>query len=354
MNARKTAPVLLLVVLVAGFAGIWRLQQHIDVQRDALHQEKDDLVLRSGPMLKAISLEYAPLMADLYWTRVVQYYGDKNVRRDENFELLWPLLDVTTTLDPNLLVAYRFGSMFLSEGPPSGAGRPDLAIELIYRGIRANPEYWRFYEDLGFIYYFELQDYQKASAAFLEGSKNPAALVWMKVLAAKVLEQGETPETSSFLWNEIYNSTTDPQMKQNAATHLQLLRADADCKQLSMIAAEYEKRAGRRPKAVHDLVVAGLLPRTPVDPLGFPYVFDAEGKAQLNPASPLVKQKRIYQKPLAGLAHQPLGSDAEKSHLRVDQDLVRLGLRREMERSFRTGRNDDTQERGMPGVWARV
>jgi hypothetical protein len=303
MNARNTAPVLLLVVLIAGFAEIWRLQQDIDVQRDALHQEKDDLVLRSGPMLKAISLEYAPLMADLYWTRVVQYYGDKNVRHDENFELLWPLLDVTTTLDPNLLVAYRFGSMFLSEGPPSGAGRPDLAIELIYRGIRANTEYWRFYEDLGFIYYFELHDYHKASAAFLEGSKNPAALVWMKVLAAKVLEQGETPETSSFLWNEIYNSTTDPQMKQNAATHLQLLRVDADCKQLNMLAGEYQKRAGRRPKAVHDLVVAGLLPRTPVDPLGFPYVFDEEGKVQLNPASPLVKQKRIYQKPLAALAH---------------------------------------------------
>jgi hypothetical protein len=302
MNARNSAPALLLVVLVAGFAGIWRLQQRLDAQRDALHQERDDLVLRSGPMLKAISLEYAPLMADLYWTRVVQYYGDKNVRHDQDFELLWPLLDVTTTLDPNLLVAYRFGSMFLSEGPPAGAGRPDLAIELIYRGIRANPEYWRFYEDLGFIYYFELQDYKKASAAFLEGSKNPASLVWMKVLAAKVLEQGETPETSSFLWSEIYNSTADPQMKQNAATHLQLLRVDADGKQLNTIAGEYEKRVGRLPKAMHDLVVAGLLPRTPIDPLGFPYVFDARGRAQVNPASPLVKQKRIYHKSLSDLA----------------------------------------------------
>jgi tetratricopeptide (TPR) repeat protein len=302
MNARNSAPALLLVVLVAGFAGIWRLQQRLDAQRDALHQERDDLVLRSGPMLKAISLEYAPLMADLYWTRVVQYYGDKNVRHDQDFELLWPLLDVTTTLDPNLLVAYRFGSMFLSEGPPAGAGRPDLAIELIYRGIRANPEYWRFYEDLGFIYYFELQDYKKASAAFLEGSKNPASLVWMKVLAAKVLEQGETPETSSFLWSEIYNSTADPQMKQNAATHLQLLRVDADGKQLNTIAGEYEKRVGRLPKAMHDLVVAGLLPRTPIDPLGFPYVFDARGRAQLNPVSPLVKQKRIYHKSLSDLA----------------------------------------------------
>jgi hypothetical protein len=30
---------------------------------------------------------------------------------------------------------------------------------------------------------------------------------------------------------------------------------------------------------------------------------DADGEAQLNPASPLVKQKRIYQKPLAGDVH---------------------------------------------------
>lgn len=300
MNTRRWGTVFLGIVLVSGFAGLWRLQQRIDVQRGALHQEKDDLVLRSGSMLKAMSLEYAPLMADLYWTRVVQYYGDKKLRRDENLELLWPLLDVATTLDPNLLVAYRFGSMFLSERPPSGAGRPDLAIELINRGIRANPDYWRFYEDLGFIYYFELNDYQKASAAFLEGSKKPGALVWMKVMAARVMEEGESPETSAFLWNEIYNSTKDPQMKQNAATHLQLLQVDANCKQLDAIAAEYKARAGRPAKSVRDLVNAGLLRGTPVDPLGFPYILDAEGKAGLNPASPLVAQKRRYQKPLAG------------------------------------------------------
>ena len=56
-----------------------------------------------------------------------------------NLDLLWPLLDVTTTLDPHLLVAYRFGSMFLSDAPPRGAGRPDLGMQLIQRGIQANP-----------------------------------------------------------------------------------------------------------------------------------------------------------------------------------------------------------------------
>jgi hypothetical protein len=298
MSAGKYSSLLLYAALVAGFSGVWQLQKKIDVQRDAMHQEQDDLLLRSGPMVKVMSLEYAPLMADLYWTRVVQYYGDKHARQDADIQLLWPLLDVTTTLDPNLIVAYRFGSMFLSERPPQGAGRPDLAVELTQRGIAANPDYWQLYEDLGFIYYFNFKDYPKASAAFLEGSKNPNSQIWMKVLAAKVLESGETRETSGFLWNEIYNSTADETVKKNALMHLQLMQAEAECEQLNMVAAEYAKRTGQPATSMRDLVNAGLLRGSVVDPVGFVYTFDADGKAQLNPLSPLFKQKPLLEKPL--------------------------------------------------------
>jgi hypothetical protein len=304
MKSRNIGPLLLCCLLFPGFAGVWKLQEKIDVQFDAMHQEADELVLRSGKLLKVMSLEYAPLMADLYWTRVVQYYGDKAVRHDANFELLWPLLDVATTLDPNLLVAYRFGSMFLSESAPSGAGRPDLAIQLIQRGIQANPEYWRFYEDLGFIYYFELHDYGKASAAFLEGSKNPQSMPWMKVLAAKVSEEGDNSETSEFLWSEIYTSTTDPQMKENAATHLQLLKADADCKAIDGLSSDFEKRNSKRPTSIQELVSAGMLKGAPADPLGYAYVLDNEGRAGLNPQSPLTKKRNFYSKSLSDLANQ--------------------------------------------------
>src|SRR6267154_1581309 len=192
MTSMKSKTTLLWLVLLLGFSGIWELQHAIDARRAALHQEEDDVVLRWGPLLKVMSLEYAPLMADLYWTRVVQYYGDKHAREDANIQLLWPLLDVTTTLDPNLIVAYRFGSTFLSEPAPRGAGRPDLGIKLLERGIQANPEFWRFYEDLGFIYYFNLQDYRKAAEVFLEGSKRPGALIWMKAFAARISELPET------------------------------------------------------------------------------------------------------------------------------------------------------------------
>jgi tetratricopeptide (TPR) repeat protein len=304
MKPRNFGPLVLCCLLFPGFAGVWKLQEKIDKQLDGMHQEADDLVLRSGKLLKAMSLEYAPLMADMYWTRVVQYYGDKAVRHDPDLELLWPLLDVTTTLDPHLLVAYRFGSMFLSENPPRGAGRPDLGIQLIQRGIQANPDYWRLYEDLGFIYYFELKDYNKAGAAFLEGSKNPQALPWMKVLAAKVSEQGDNPETSEFLWSEIYSSTKDPQMKENAATHLQLLKAEADCKAIDGLVDDFEKKNSRRPASIQELVRAGLLQGVPADPMGRAYVLDGEGKAQLDPEGPLGKKKRFYAKTLSNLANQ--------------------------------------------------
>jgi hypothetical protein len=304
MRSRNIQSLLLCCLLFPGFAGVWKLQEKIDAQFDGMHQEADDLVLRSGKLLKVMSLEYAPLMADLYWTRVVQYYGDKAVRHDPHFELLWPLLDVTTTLDPNLLVAYRFGSMFLSENAPQGAGRPDLAIQLIQRGIQANPEYWRFYEDLGFIYYFELHDYDKAAAAFLEGSKNPNAKTWMKVLAAKVSEQGDSSETSAFLWNDIYTTTTDPQMKENAATHLQLLKSDEDCKAIDAVSDDFQKKNSRRPSSIEELVSAGMLKGVPADPAGQSYVLDADGKAQLDPESPLAKKKKFYGKTLSNLANQ--------------------------------------------------
>lgn len=287
---------LLLLVLPAGFAGVWRLQHAIDARREATSQERDDVLLRSGKLVKLVSLEYAPLASDIYWTRVVQYYGNKRVRGQAKQELLWPLLDITTTLDPNLLIAYRFGAMFLSQAPPTGAGRPDLAVQLIQRGIQANPEYWRLYEDLGFVYYFDLKDYQKSSEAFREGSTKPGAQLWMKVMAAKVAAEGESFETSMFLWKDIYNSAVDPAVKKNALMHLQLLKVKEDCKQLDLLAGEYAKRFGKRPTRMNELVQAGLLRGLPGDPLGFAYVFGEDGKAELNLDSPLVEQQLLLER----------------------------------------------------------
>jgi tetratricopeptide (TPR) repeat protein len=291
MNPAKNLRWLLWIVLPLGFAGVWQLQRQIDVQRAAFGQEEDELVLRSAKVTKVASMEFAPLLADVYWTRAVQYYGNKELQQSKGLDLLWPLLDIATTLDPNLLPAYRFGAMFLAQRAPVGAGQPDKAVQLIERGIRENPGYWRFYADLGYIYYFDLRDYAKASEAFLEGSKNPEALIWMKVMAAKIANQGDSAATSKFLWSEIYESTNDEMIKKNALDHLKLLKVQEDCDALDGLNEEFEKRTGHLAGRIRELVSAGLLKGMPADPAGYEYVIGKDGLAELNPKSPLVEMQ---------------------------------------------------------------
>jgi tetratricopeptide (TPR) repeat protein len=296
MNSKRAIAILCLLVLSAGFTGIWRLQRSIDQQLSVLNEEQDEVLLRSGKMMKLLSLEYAPLMADVYWTRVVQYYGSKSERREQNLDGLWPLLDLATTLDPNLIPAYRFGSTFLAEARPVGAGRPDYAIELIERGIRENPEYWRLYQDLGNIYYFSLQDSQKAAEAYDAGSKVAGARPWMRIMAARIAERGDTRQTSRLLWTEIYQSAQDDTVRENAKTHLILLKTDDDKEQLDRLLADFAKKTGRQAENLKELVNAAMLRDVPVDPDGFPYVVGMTGQAELNPKSPLFKLAPLYRR----------------------------------------------------------
>jgi tetratricopeptide (TPR) repeat protein len=296
MRSRAIAGSLLAVFLVAGFVGVWQLQRKIDTLQTATRVEMDELAISSPSVVKRMSLEYAPLVAAIYWTRAVQYYGEKHRLHQTGLDLLWPLLNIATTLDPHLLIAYRFGSIFLSDKPPMGAGRPDLGVQLLERGIQANPDEWRLYQDLGNVYYFDMQDYAKASAAFEEGSKNPKAYIWMKVLAAKIAADGESPETSYFLWQQVYDTTTDPAIKQNAADHLILMRTELDLKEINRLADEYEKQTGRRATKIGELVQAGLIKGLVKDPDGYPYVLGEDGKAEVNLNSPILEKMLMEKK----------------------------------------------------------
>lgn len=278
---------LVLMILVLGFTAIYFLQTRLDPKLRALHQENDELLFQSGRLVRTLSLEYQTLLADIYWTRVVQYYGEKQSAHDPNLQLLEPLLNLTTDLDPQLIVAYRFGGTFLSEPAPRGAGRPDLGVKLLRRGIAQNPDEWRLWGDLGFLYYVDLKDYPKAAETFLEGSKVSNARVWMKTLAATVAEKGESRRVSQFIWQQVLDSTSDPTIRKNAMRHLQSLKVNEDIEHLVQIAGEFKLRYGHYPASVGELIGARMLDGYPTDSEGFPYVLGPGGRFKLNPASPI-------------------------------------------------------------------
>jgi tetratricopeptide (TPR) repeat protein len=238
------------------------------------------LFLNSPTVIKRASLGYDGLAACIYWTRAVQYFGRRFRSSAPSYNLLAPLLEITTHLDPHLVVAYDFGSTFLASRQ-YGAGEPERAIDLMNYGIQNNPDNWRLYYDLGFIYYMELKDYKNAADAFERGSRVPNAHPFVKVLAAQMAQHAGEYQTSRMLWSATFQTTNDRQVKQNALEHLRALRVDEDVTHLQEGVTRFGERTGRLPASMAELLTSMGLPRVPVDPDGHPYKLTSEGRIEV-------------------------------------------------------------------------
>lgn len=271
---RRTVALVLGGAMVLSLAGSVLLLRHIDRLREGATLE-EVLYIPSPKILKAMSLGYTGLAADIYWTRAVQYFGSHHRAHAQEYRLLGPLLDITTTLDPHLVVAYRFGATFLAQKPPEGAGEPDRAVQLIERGIRENPDTWQLYFELGFLKYMELHDPAGAAQAFERGAQIPHAHPFLRVLAAAMAQHAGDRQMARALWMTTYQTTEDALIRQNAVKHLRALDVDDEVEQVQQIADEFTKRVGRPPQSMTELAQAGYLRGIPLDPLGKPLKIDS-------------------------------------------------------------------------------
>jgi len=256
------------------------LVRQIDRSRSGATLE-EVMYVSSPKFLKRASLGFDGLLADIYWTRAVQYFGEMHHTGGGTYRLLWPLLNITTQLDPHLIPAYEFGSTFLSAKPPNGAGAPEKAVELVEYGIRNNPDDWHLYYDLGFIHY-DLKNYAGAADAFLRGSKVPNAHPFLKILAAQMAEHGGDAKTALMMWSATYQTTHDKMIRANAAAHLRALQVDQDVMQIEELVERYRQATGSAPSGFADMIRGGYLRGVPVDPLGNPYRMSADGHVILS------------------------------------------------------------------------
>ncbi len=280
MNHRQKISTIAGAALVLSLAASSFVLHRVDQLRPKATLE-EVLFLSSPKVIKRASLGYDGLMACIYWTRAVQYFGYRHHYDAASYNLLAPLLQITTQLDPHLLVAYEFGSSFLAPKPPDGAGQPESAIELMDYGIQNNPNDWHLYYDLGFLYYMELKDYKNAAETFERGSHVPNAHPFLRIFAAQMAQHAGEYETARMLWSATYQNTQDKLIRGNAIEHLRALRVDEDVEHLQEAVTRFGERTGRLPTSMAELVAAEGLAGTPVDPDGHPYKLTPEGRVEV-------------------------------------------------------------------------
>ena len=282
--------VAIVVMAVAALAAAISLQIVRDrwYPRDQIEREQI-LYVRSGSALRRIVLSFDALAADVYWIRAIQNYGGDRLsgpKARTKYQILYPLLDLTTTLDPYFNIAYRFGAIFLSEAYPGGPGRPDQSIALLQKAITVMPHKWQYYHDIGFVYYWRLRDYKTAATWFQKAADQPNAPNWLTPLAASMLVHGNDRAAARFLWQQIAKSE-EAWLRRNAERSLLQLQALDQIDQLEAVVRRFPPAAGER-YSWSDLLHRKILIREPVDPLGAPYLIDpVTGRVRVSEQSPL-------------------------------------------------------------------
>lgn len=175
----------------------------------------------SGRHLEPATLGHAETVADLAWLRAVQYYGEHR-RTDMRFARLYHVFDILTSLSPQFVPAYVFGGFALAQEGQDF----DHAVELMTRGIEANPKSGRLAFELGFLYYVRPggRDLKHAAEYFEQAARQPDGPPSSRRFAAFVREHQGDLQVAYALWQGVAESSGNRYLREMAQREMEKIR----------------------------------------------------------------------------------------------------------------------------------
>lgn len=295
MNASALQKLLLpLGILAMCLASVVPLSGYLSSVRPQMPEGYEDADLSvKGSKLKGFALGMEGLLADAYFMRALQYIGRKILQskteelnlddlRNLNPRLVYPLLDTATSLDPHFIAAYSYGSMILP------AIDPESAVALGIKGTTNNPNEWRLFQHLGYIYW-RLKRYDEAAEIYAKGSQIPNSAPFMKLMAGTMKTEGGSRETARAIFRQMLADAEDEQIRITAQRRLDQIEWFDEREAIDRVLADVKEKSGRCAKNFSEIIpilIAVSLPgnrdfrvnkRTElVDPSGAPYILDKE------------------------------------------------------------------------------
>lgn len=274
MNSDRMKTITLGLVVLVGMTCAMLLLRWTDTLRPPADPNAiDESLYLNGKTARRISLGFNGLMADWYWMRSLQYVGKKLINTPEdvpidslgqlNLKLLAPLLDTATTLDPEFMDPYEYAAMVLPSVDV------DQAIRITQKGIDANPDAWKLYHHLGYIYW-QQRNYQAASEMYARGGQIPGAPAWMEAMKAKMVAEGGSRATAREIYKRMHEQAGEEQVKEMARRRLLQLDSLDQRDILRKLFAAYKTRTGKCPDSWREMEPVLRQLRIPVDQSGAP------------------------------------------------------------------------------------
>lgn len=233
------------------------------------------IYLPSGKYLKYATFGFSSLAADLIYLWAIQYYSTYTIV--DRFKYLEHIFSVIAELDPHYQDPYEVGALIaIYEGKDL-----ELALKILDLGLAKNPDQWIFPFQAG--HYAQMAKNFELARKYYEKTMNiPGAPDLASRLYAAASFKTMDLKTSWETWQEIYNTATDPRVKDIATRHLYRVKAAIDIKILEEAIARFEERYGRTPQKLEELVWMRVLESLPKDLDGEDYIYDAE-KREVTP-----------------------------------------------------------------------
>jgi tetratricopeptide (TPR) repeat protein len=175
---------------------------------EGMAERQERLYFPSGNFLVESTVGFREAAADYLWFRFIQYYG-AYAQGYNDFRYFELLIDAVVKLDPKFVEAYYFASLVYW----SSYNDNENAINMLRRGILANPDKAKLPFQIGFMYYVIQKDFPLAARWFEMAADCPDATEKEMRFAAFARHKAGDERVSLELWKELYKSTDSPQMK---------------------------------------------------------------------------------------------------------------------------------------------
>lgn len=262
-SALHALPVLCLLIISS------ILLHALDHERDAVARVEQLAYLPKGEYLRIGVLGYRQLVADMIWLQAVQHIG---ATRDtqQGYRWTYHAVDVLTDLDPTFVPAYQATGVFLGVL----AGHADEGVAILDKGIRHNPAIWQLPFLAGYISYYERCDPAAGGQYLRQAAQAPGAPGYLPKLAARMTVESGDPTAALEFLDRFSRNVTDERVRQALLERMKEVVQEKDLLFLEAGVRHYHRKYGRAPAKLEDLMLHGVIPRLPVDPMGGQYQLD--------------------------------------------------------------------------------